>query len=191
MLITCSKCRQEKGVELFSTQRSAPNGKQSKCKECAKQIRKEWSAVNPKKQAARDANRYQRNKKVLDEKNKEWVASNPEKRKEHARAYVARNPDKIKAIGQKWSRENKPRLRVRYAKRRAIKLQATPAWANELAISLIYKEADRLSKTTNVIHEVDHMVPLQSPLVCGLHWEGNLQILTRGANRSKSNKLIL
>ena len=39
-------------------------------------------------------------------------------------------------------------------------------------------------------HEVDHIVPLTSKVVCGLHWEGNMRVVTRRVNRSKVNKLI-
>lgn len=37
-------------------------------------------------------------------------------------------------------------------------------------------------------HEVDHIIPLNHPLVCGLHCVANLQYLTVEANREKSNK---
>jgi hypothetical protein len=35
---------------------------------------------------------------------------------------------------------------------------------------------------------VDHIVPLNHPYVCGLHWDGNLQIIPHHVNRAKSNK---
>jgi len=74
---------------------------------------------------------------------------------------------------------------------RAAKLQATPPWVDFDKIKEIYEEADRLSKETGEIYVVDHIVPLNHPLVCGLHVPWNLQILTFSENSKKSNKLIL
>lgn len=57
----------------------------------------------------------------------------------------------------------------------------TPKWANREKILEIYKEAyeQRL--------EVDHIIPLNNDLVCGLHVEGNLQIITSEENLRKGN----
>lgn len=65
--------------------------------------------------------------------------------------------------------------------RRAIRLNATPAWANHKKIAEIY------ANCPPGMH-VDHIVPLQSDLVCGLHWEGNLQYLEAAKNLAKRNK---
>lgn len=77
---------------------------------------------------------------------------------------------------------------MRWAKRNAAKLGATPPWANQEAIKQFYVEARRLTAETGIPHEVDHIVPLQHPLVCGLHVETNLQVLTAEANNTKNNR---
>ena len=61
--------------------------------------------------------------------------------------------------------------------------ERTPAWADHKLMAAIYKRADRLN------HHVDHIVPLNHPLVCGLHCEANLQILTAVENLAKSNHM--
>lgn len=72
--------------------------------------------------------------------------------------------------------------------RRARILQATPKWFERKQVEAIYKKAEQLTSTTNILHEVDHIVPLRGKLVCGLHCLSNLQIITKISNRSKSNK---
>ena len=66
-----------------------------------------------------------------------------------------------------------------------------PAWANKKAIQQIYIEARQLSEKTGIPHEVDHIIPSNHPLVCGLHVESNLQIITEKENQIKSAKFII
>lgn len=63
---------------------------------------------------------------------------------------------------------------------------ATPLWATREPIAEIYREAERRRAAGEDV-VVDHVVPLRHPLVCGLHWHGNLEIVERLANARKSN----
>lgn len=58
---------------------------------------------------------------------------------------------------------------------------ATPNWANLEKIKEIYRDVPK------GMH-VDHIVPLNGNLVCGLHVENNLQYLSIEENLKKSNK---
>lgn len=73
-------------------------------------------------------------------------------------------------------------------KRRAAKLQRTPAWADLDAIRAVYLEAQRRTRETGIQHHVDHEIPLQGRLVSGLHVHNNLQILTGSENSKKRNR---
>lgn len=73
--------------------------------------------------------------------------------------------------------------------RQVRKRHATPAWADLAAIEAIYQEAMRLEVETGEPHEVDHIIPLSHPLVCGLHVHWNLRAITKTENRRKSNGL--
>ncbi|MDE2020684.1 MAG: HNH endonuclease [Patescibacteria group bacterium] len=74
------------------------------------------------------------------------------------------------------------------AKHRASKINATPKWANQGAIKEIYDAAHKISTTTGRPMHVDHVIPLRGKTVCGLHVEGNLQLLPKHENIKKSNK---
>lgn len=76
---------------------------------------------------------------------------------------------------------NPERVNARNARRRAAKLQRTPAWRNLDAITAIYITCPKG-------YDVDHIIPLQSKNVSGLHVESNLQCLPLSENRSKNNK---
>jgi len=75
--------------------------------------------------------------------------------------------------------------------RRKKRDQSMPPWANKKAIQSIYIEARQLTAKTGIPHEVDHIIPSNHPLVCGLHVEYNLQILTESENQEKSNRFII
>lgn len=63
-----------------------------------------------------------------------------------------------------------------------------PSWANAERIKEFYASAEALRMHTGEWYVVDHIVPLKSKIVCGLHNEFNLQILTNAANSSKQNR---
>lgn len=79
---------------------------------------------------------------------------------------------------------------MRDAKRRARKLNAMPVWLTEehhQQIQAIYDQRSDLTEEHGIAYDVDHIVPLQNPYVCGLHVPWNLQILTSTENQQKSN----
>lgn len=65
--------------------------------------------------------------------------------------------------------------------------ERTPLWATREPVAAIYNEA-ALRRAAGDDVTVDHVVPLSSNLVAGLHWHGNLAIITRRANAHKSNR---
>ena len=100
------------------------------------------------------------------------------------KAWRAANREYIK----KYYEDNKAWFKTWNAKRRAQLVNATVSWADLNKIKAIYEEAIRLTKETGIQHHVDHIIPLNSKYVCGLHVEYNLQILTEEENLTKSNR---
>lgn len=90
----------------------------------------------------------------------------------------------------KWAKGNRAKRQMADAKRRAIRVNATPNWADNDAILDIYQEAQRLTEETGIPHHVDHIIPLQGENVCGLHVENNLRVIPASKNLSKSNKML-
>ena len=109
-------------------------------------------------------------------------ASNPDKQKAYASAYYENNRDKVKSTKDAWRSANLHKWAAICQGSRARKLQAIPAWADLSAIKDVYIEA-----RYQQLH-VDHIIPLKSNIVCGLHVWDNLQLLSQRENSLKGNK---
>jgi hypothetical protein len=150
---------------------------------------REWVSKN--KERSREICRKSYLKKVGGVLSRLSTLEDEEVKKEHRKKrktettilWQKANPDKVKLYRTKEKEEGKQAAKA--AKRRAAKLNATPAWADLEAIKIVYEEA-KLSGM-----HVDHIVPLQGLNVCGLHIEANLQLLDPIENIKKGNKFAL
>lgn len=68
--------------------------------------------------------------------------------------------------------------------------RATPAWLDVDKIVAMYRVAAVLNELDlgEGAYCVDHLVPITSPLVCGLHVHDNMRILSRRSNLAKGNQ---
>jgi len=150
------------------------------CIECMKEdwkIDNEKRKEKPKSEAAKEAGRR------YYEKNKEAVKARANARpKEEVNQYKikhkANNPEYYKALTSVRKRRHR---------------NATPAWITaeqKLAMREMYLQAQKLTKITGERYVVDHIIPLISPDVCGLHVPWNLRVITQEENLKKSNKLL-
>lgn len=137
-----------------------------------KHVRVAWKKANPEKVKAHKHTDSIRHSKTIQVRVNKWVQKNPEKRKANLK---------------KWSSENPDKCNAQTAKRRATKLNATPAWADPFLIREAYSLARLRTKVFGFKWHVDHIVPLQSKKVCGLHVENNLRVIPAINNRRKSN----
>lgn len=123
---------------------------------------------------------YQNNKEKINKRTRKNQQNNKEKYNALNRAWVARNKERAKACRKAWAQKNNKKLNYFSAKRRAEIINATPKWANLKEIKKIYESCPDG-------YQVDHIVPLNSKFVCGLHVEANMQYLTPKDNVAKKN----
>jgi hypothetical protein len=127
--------------------------------------------------------------------------------KEYKRKYYKNNLDKARdarrrhqqAHREEYRRRNsaydklhKPERAARENFRRAQKLLATPKWltqAQKDEMIQLYKLREQLSLEKGIIYHVDHIYPLISKDVCGLHVPWNLQVIPATDNLKKSNRV--
>lgn len=171
--LICKRCDRSMPSSEFRPDPRYKRGFTSWCHECHRERNREWYREN----------RKQHNKKAVD-----WRKANPEKAKEIWQAFHHRNKEKRAAQHAEWAGRNRGKRNATSAKRKAAKLRATPKWVNWGKVRAIYRQAKRLQDFTGVPMHVDHIVPLQGDNVCGLHWEGNLQILSASENIAKFNR---
>lgn len=107
---------------------------------------------------------------------------------EYKSQYYQENKERLNKVNSDWKVANADVCGAINARRAAAKLSATPAWADKDSLLAAYKAASRMSAETGVKYHVDHIVPLRSDVVCGLHCESNLQLLTAEENMAKSNR---
>ena len=134
---------------------------------------------------------YLKNKEKLKLKDKQYRKNNKEKISLRIKLQRIRDSEqykkRLKEAKKRYRENNKERYtllnREQCAKRRAKLLKAIPKFANLDKIKEIYKNCPK-------DYHVDHIIPLNNPIVCGLHVEWNLQYLSAKDNCSKGNKLI-
>lgn len=94
----------------------------------------------------------------------------------------------VSSSGRSYLRPSPDVEAEKIVRRKRGKSIATPPWADIKKMRAIYKIAQTLSASTGVEYHVDHIVPLTSDIVCGLHNEFNLQVLPAVDNLKKHNR---
>jgi 5-methylcytosine-specific restriction endonuclease McrA len=170
-LKVCSCCREEKPFEFFAKLSRSKSGLDVYCKSCRKVKKSTW---------------YKNNKEHADNYGRDYYKNNLGFR------------ERLKIVNAEYQKEKrtlpgfKTKKNSRESKRRAAKFQATPAWLSneqQKEIENFYWLAQDLKCISGQTYHVDHIVPLQSKKVCGLHVPWNLQILPSEINLSKSNRV--
>lgn len=191
----CSRCGKTKPLTEFHKRKASKDGLCPICKPCAIVKSQKWYSENIERKKAfdREYNKtperkarqfaYRETVRARESaRTKAWYEANKERaRKYHSERFL-RDKNKLYQKAREWKKNNPGKVNSWTAARRAARHLATPPWANLDEIKMKYVEAKKMG-----LH-VDHVIPLKSKLVCGLHVEGNLQLLHPLDNFKKSNK---
>ena len=154
------------------------------CIEC---LKVEWVKSNETR--ADYFREYNKREDVKDRKN-EWYQENREQ------VIAASNTIPLHKKAQykrDWKERNTVWTRADTKTRRRKHREATPPWLTrkqKSEIRQLYQIAITMTQTTGEQYVVDHIVPLRSHDVCGLHVPWNLRVITQEENLKKSNKLV-
>lgn len=181
-MIKCTKCGKAKHASAFGKSKKKKNGLRSECKECravAYLAKIDENRIRARMYAAR-------NKEAAKIRHARWVELNPNRL--FAYQYVYRkneiNRERKALLSREKRLENTIKARERYARIR----MAIPPWFDSDAVRDFYASSQALSMWTGEWYEVDHIVPLKSKHVCGLHCAANMQVLHVSENIRKGNR---
>lgn len=176
----CSVCKNNLDFSSFYKSKATKDGLQSTCKIC-QCSRKDYTK-----------NYRETNKERLSAQNKKWREDNKDHIRERVRNKYNENAESERSKRREHYSQNRPTY-LHYSKLRKYRIScASPSWLTSEMLAQIrdvYKESRRLTDTTGVVHEVDHIVPLNGETVCGLHVPWNLRVLTKEENMRKFNTL--
>lgn len=165
----CSTCKVEKHLSDFGKESRRSDGISGRCKACMVKKAMTWNNTNGERKNANNRSHAARHRAKYAAYCRQWRA-------EYGKAYERERYKRRKHI-----------VRASAKKYKADKLRACPQWANLFFIQEAYHLAAVRTKHTGYQWHVDHIVPLRSKSVCGLHVEHNLQVIPAAVNLRKQN----
>lgn len=185
----CKVCGSAKAQSEFNKHPTTKDRLQQSCRPCHRAQSRKYAEKYVQARAERTRKWSEDHPGYATRQSKAWRDNNRDHYRELSRARYANNPSIFREAGKRWAQKNPEKTRQYWQAYDALKRKAMPAWANKKKIAEFYRLAVALERETGIKHHVDHRVPLRGELVCGLHWEGNLQVLPYADNIRKSNKL--
>ena len=181
----CATCKKIKGIAEYTKRTRSADGLNYECKMCVKKYHRKWQKENKDKV-----------KKIQEAFFKRHATTKSEYQKDWQKEYNKMNYQRYKEARKKYYKEYFEKYPHRHTSKRVLadmrKSGAAPKWLDKdmlMEIDSFYECAKALKTVRGIQYEVDHIIPLISKYVCGLHVPWNLQILTKEENREKGNSI--
>ena len=148
---------------------------------------------NPEKRRENGRRWKSQNKSRVLEQSRKQYAKDPAHRRAISRASFWRRREAERLRMKEYRATNKGKINYYTGKRKAARLQRTPAWLtseDKWLIEEIYDLAAKRTEATGVSWHVDHKLPLRGATVSGLHTPLNLQVILGSENSRKGNRVL-
>lgn len=184
----CNKCNKELPLtgEYFQTDKGRYS---NPCKECRRELRREWRKNNPEKVKALKKRYYEKNRDKIIARNAEYVKKNPGVRKawaEKNRWRFEEYSKRYKEYQRQWRQANKEHIRLKAARRRL--LNGHP-YDKKIDISDLLEDmgCGICKMRIDGPYHIDHIMPLKHG---GSHTRENLQLAHPMCNLRKGAKIL-
>lgn len=182
----CTQCLTIKPIIEFHKRKAIKSGYRSECKACGCARRKKYHYNNHDKSLSSSKEWKKKNKEIVRTYSKEYYKNNKEVLSLKRQKYNI----KTKKLRQEYRLKNKSSYAMHKATRRFLE-KASSIYNDELNYFIMeecYSLSRLRSEITGVKWHVDHIIPLNGKMVCGLHVGINLQVIPASLNMRKSNK---
>jgi hypothetical protein len=203
----CGACGERKPLtEFHRRKKSDPCVPAAYCKSCneikslhwAKEFKERhnenvrgWNARNPERAAASRRKAFEADPERFRQASRTHYWRYPEKRRASRKEAYHANRDAERRKYREWRLKN-PALNAHKAMMyEARKRRAMPAWADRKKILAVYEACAALNRAAGFTkYHVDHVYPLCSEVMCGLHVHENLRVILAVENQRKSNRIL-
>lgn len=177
----CNKCLKLLPLENFSKDKNTKDGFSYSCRECHKLLYQQKAEIIKNRISIYRA----KNKELIRERNRKYYENNKQKILNKVLKWKNENPEKVAIYTKKFAEKYKKQKVANNAFYRAQKRKATPKWLTKEQLEQIAQ----FYKNCPEGYHVDHIVPICSDFVCGLHVPWNLQYLPGNENESKGDSI--
>lgn len=175
---TCRRCKQTKLLDEFNKDKSQPDGRQYKCRDCERIIRRDYYLKNKKREVARVSNWHKTTEKGQANREKEALRL----KQSRPRRYIP-----VEYLSLSSAEKRRIRWAKKGLKRRALKRNAeTHDITNKEIARLLSQPCIYCQSKINTT--IDHVIPLDRG---GRHSLGNLAPACHSCNSKKQARFIM
>jgi 5-methylcytosine-specific restriction endonuclease McrA len=168
----CSRCKLEKPLSCFGSDKSRGDGLSYKCKDCASEVAAKY---------------YVDNKDLILKRTSQWGVNNPKSRLRSQAKWRESNRERERIRSAEWSGNHPESVRHYSQTRRARKQNNGVFVILPRELRRLYSSPCAICGSKNDI-TADHIIPLSKG---GRHSIGNLQPLCKKCNFSKRTMFVM